>query len=527
MCFSTIFAGTNRSLGFGETLQSDIGKPNCTSLVTKFRSTSEEENENVLQQRLNLAECDLLEIPGFRYLTGRPRLRDLVLVEICKKEPTATVHSKQRVLEESVKQAVEKAREKLKQRFNSALANRTETALLARLYAAVSFFEGTLTEVYPIKPENVESLSIDLVEIGLASLKYIQLPETQLVVVNEPLSVDVIQEVLRNWSPLHAIRAKLFEAVKIYGAKHEGESLAACVLKSTTDKTFGTVADFAKTYGLEENTLPSWTKEAKLQFPSVAKLHHLGFPNEPTFLDFTLDTISSNPSYCSPLVHDVSHFMRPDVIAIGGINSSHFFSVMISSKLYNEKGFPSDDIEPDFLSTDWNRVYHKKPEQKGITEINDKVKHTRALWDEVLMKHKTLQHVGSLRIHIILPHIQANAASELCKVEGNDVIIYIDKRNAGLLFDTTTREVLAELTGTDVSSWKSGNSSSSSIFTIQNNNTKKDLKLLKKPRNSFMIFCQDMRESLDKNLKVTQEELAQNVEGCKKDKDRYNEEMKK
>jgi hypothetical protein len=212
--------------------------------------------------------------------------------------------------------------------------------------------------------------------------------------------------------------------------------------------------DFAKTYGFNENTLPSWTKEAKLQFPAVAKLRHLGFQNEPTFLDFTLDTITSNPAYCSPLVHDISHFMRPDVIAIGGINSSHFFSVMISSKLYNEKGFLSNGIEQNFLSTDWNRVYHKKPKQKGITEINDKVKNTRKLWDEVLMKHQTLKHAGSLRIHIILPYIQENVASELCKVEGNDVIIYIDKRNAQLFFDKATCEVLAELTGTDFSSWK-------------------------------------------------------------------------
>jgi hypothetical protein len=41
--FSTIYAATNRSLGQGETLQSDIGKPDCTRILTHFDQTEDED----------------------------------------------------------------------------------------------------------------------------------------------------------------------------------------------------------------------------------------------------------------------------------------------------------------------------------------------------------------------------------------------------------------------------------------------------------------------------------------------------
>jgi hypothetical protein len=64
------------------------------------------------------------------------------------------------------------------------------------LYAATTFFGGRFTELYPLEEDSDEKKTIDLVEIGLASLKY-QLLSTKdlLIVVNEPLSSQVISEV--------------------------------------------------------------------------------------------------------------------------------------------------------------------------------------------------------------------------------------------------------------------------------------------------------------------------------------------
>jgi hypothetical protein len=195
-------------------------------------------------------------------------------------------------------------------------------------------------------------------------------------------------------------------------------------------------------------------------FSEVARLNHLKFQNEPAFLNDALEMIANNPSYCSPLVHDISNIMCPDVIAVCGISSDCFFSVLISSELNNHQGFLSQDIISDLYSTAWNQVYHKKPkiaEKTFTTEINPKTQNVQAMWDEVLIKHGTMKHIGSLRIHFLLPHIQGYEAPKLCRVEGNDVIIYIDKSNAELFFDEATCQMLAELTDTEPKSWKHQN----------------------------------------------------------------------
>lgn len=57
---STIFAATNRSLGSGETLQSDIGKPDSTRILTNFDNS---EDENFVKEELAVCivySCDLI-----------------------------------------------------------------------------------------------------------------------------------------------------------------------------------------------------------------------------------------------------------------------------------------------------------------------------------------------------------------------------------------------------------------------------------------------------------------------------------
>ncbi len=90
---------------------------------------------------------------------------------------------------------------------------------------------------------------------------------------------------------------------------------------------------------------------------------------------------------------------------------------------------------------------HNKPNKKKLMTVDATIK--RRKWDEVLAKHSHLKRQGSLRLHIILPHIRTKPASSLCRVEGNDILIYVDKQNAKLLFDKTTCELLAAVTNTN------------------------------------------------------------------------------
>ncbi len=85
-----------------------------------------------------------------------------------------------------------------------------ERGFLARLYTAVTFFGGRFTELSSVQAKNeVEDKdAVDLVEVGLASLRYIGSDDgaAQLIKVNEPLSVEVIKEVIYSFiSPRYSI----------------------------------------------------------------------------------------------------------------------------------------------------------------------------------------------------------------------------------------------------------------------------------------------------------------------------------
>ena len=124
---STIYAATNRSLGYGETLQSDIGKPDSTKVFTDWSYSDEEKNRKVFNDRIDLTDCDL-NIPEFRMLTGRHRIRDRVfyeLVRIRTDNIKALIGApKQQQLIHAMRESIKVSKIQLMARLTSALSNR-------------------------------------------------------------------------------------------------------------------------------------------------------------------------------------------------------------------------------------------------------------------------------------------------------------------------------------------------------------------------------------------------------------------
>lgn len=146
--------------------------------------------------------------------------------------------------------------------------------------------------------------------------------------------------------------------------------------------------------------------------------------------------------------------MRPDAVYVAGLDKEHFFSLCMSCKLYNKEGLQSKNVLPDLYSTDWNNFYLSKEKKKYPAAEK---KHEE--WNKLLEKHK-IEHVGSLRIHCILPRIQKEqhpskaSVEPKCQVLGNDVIIYVDQHNASSIFNKKSIETLAEITNTNQEKWK-------------------------------------------------------------------------
>jgi len=155
---------------------------------------------------------------------------------------------------------------------------------------------------------------------------------------------------------------------------------------------------------------------------------------------------------CSPLYIKLDHMMRPDALYLAQISKTKYFSILVSTKLYDHDGVPSEKADNDQYSTDFSKVYFST----NGKNVNPKKKKDRDTWDSVLLQYSNFQHVGSLRLHILLPRIQRkldNKRSDkdpilYSHVLGNDVVIYVKPLNSSVLFNEDARELLAIVTYT-------------------------------------------------------------------------------
>src|SRR4051794_3040231 len=100
------------------------------------------------------------------------------------------------------------------------------------------------------------------------------------------------------------------------------------------------------------------------------------------------------------------------------------WTLLISVKIYGSS-FSEKGVSKDKRTTDWRYVYYEDNEDENTRQI--KKYPIRGRLDTICDKYK---HRGSIRIHYILPDLaESKDKSDRggCRVEGNDIIMYIDR----------------------------------------------------------------------------------------------------
>eukprot|EP01125_Pyxidicula_operculata_P014642 TRINITY_DN4898_c1_g1_i1.p2 TRINITY_DN4898_c1_g1~~TRINITY_DN4898_c1_g1_i1.p2 ORF type:complete len:215 (-),score=31.09 TRINITY_DN4898_c1_g1_i1:31-675(-) len=201
-----------------------------------------------------------------------------------------------------------------------------------------------------------------------------------------------------------------------------------------------TVADFARKFGIGEADLERvpWAKHARINIPSIGSLHDFKFNKEYQALeDFLSKMKNGGTDTSSPMYIKLDHMMRPDALHFKQINENEYFSILLSAKFFNDRGVPSSKAISDLHSTNFNKVYY----DSNGDSVNDKKRKDHDLWQSVLQQYSSFNHVGSLRLHILLPHVQGSQPQ--CRVEGEDIILYVNSTNLETIFDKDAQNLLS------------------------------------------------------------------------------------
>ncbi len=297
---------------------------------------------------------------------------------------------------------------------------------MSELYIGAKWFRGRC---------QVSKNAHDLVHIGIARL--LEVDEDQgWFDLSGLISQEAVVEVLeadpqKRWSPVVEAAKRLTPRAQ----GEVGEDIVGRGLVSLSNSEL-TVADFARKF-LPTRQLPEWSNTAKI------KLNRWGLPIQygcEDLASFLEKAAGKDAFFCNALVSP-STTARPDGVAVCPITDSSFFSVLFSSKLMSEP-MREKDIESDRLSTELSKLFflrNGKCQDKNGDEVNvrQRARCTAAL------SHLGI-HVGSLRVHCILPRAGKKGV-ELSCVQGNDIILYISEDNLPILFDSDTADALVQV----------------------------------------------------------------------------------
>ncbi|CAB4491594.1 hypothetical protein RhiirA5_418499 [Rhizophagus irregularis] len=439
-----IIAGTSFSLEYGKS-NSDIGKGKTPNYLIDFEMLTVENIESYLERFLSLSDCNLKDIVELKYLAGRPRFAARIVLEVIRLEKNGNGFiSKQDVLKEAIKQTINVISGQLEFKFSEIVEKKNPydivdfhawKNIMETLFVNCWFF-GSYMASYEINDHK-----IFLIENGIAHLLK---NNKSFLAIDEPLSVDAVKKVLL---PIYkrpdvAILQKLIAELKRNATKKSDTSkgatwqyLAQAGLMNFNEKT---VADFVHTIygddivfeigGIKKMNLPEWTNKAIIKIESYGDLKKLSWKLHDKFEDDVklIEMLLGNPTNRVYMLNP-NPIMRPYGVYIGN-NIDHiddYWTLLISVKIY-EGLFSGKSVGNNKRTTDWNYVYYEDDEDENTHQIKKHV--IRRKLDTMRNKYV---HQGSIRIHFILPGLAEgrNKSEDQggCRVEGNDIIMYIDQ----------------------------------------------------------------------------------------------------
>ena len=255
--------------------------------------------------------------------------------------------------------------------------------------------------------------------------------------IKEPLVVEVINTVLysKYKCPTKALIKNLISELqeKIADSNFDTSDTAKglvwqyLVLARLIDFKGETVYDFVNKFYNNQTQLPDWTEDA------IINIELYGNKTILSMLDNALKDVKDDVDVVKKLLWEStknkllvpSPAMRPDGLFIGKCDLNTYWTFLTSAK-FHSKNLSSNDFETDLRSTDWKLVY---------CQVNGEKVNCPNLKEKLETVCEEFVHCGSIRVHFIYPGVASGRGG--CYVQGNDVIMYIDKTLLGHYFEKT------------------------------------------------------------------------------------------
>jgi hypothetical protein len=288
--------------------------------------------------------------------------------------------------------------------------------------------------------------SWDLIDIGIAALR--QLPDRSSVYrIDEPLVFSAIANAAKKLGllPTTSALARFEDMIHEDGprAQGKGKRFEKFMVADLIERAPVLVADFVRPFLGEGDILPDWTYRAVLDLKRYASAAALKCTDDVEACQLG-EGVAVEPSTA----------MRPDLFALAPLDGDyeHCWALAASFKIQSTR--LDDSKQNDLRSTDRSKLFWKA----DGTAVNPDCSRKASKMQALLAQRKV---VGSLRIHAILPGVVGGARS---RVNGNDVIVYLDQKNllkflCGDQDDNVqgrTARALALATNTKPEGWRRG-----------------------------------------------------------------------
>jgi hypothetical protein len=280
-----------------------------------------------------------------------------------------------------------------------------ENKFLQQLLAASVLIGGRLTFELDSK------LKEELVNIGIATLK--QQDNKQAIVIDEPLSIEAITGVLLLHPPLAETTQDLMKICTKYGYRSvEGFGLERLVFRAlhrlaAEDKGL-TVGKFAKKF-MPKTQMPPWTI-TRFKVNDFVPLERLNVKNEAEYAKLSL---IREPRLEGMIVYNTSTLMGPDAFYLHLENTAQYWSMACTTKLHTPR-ITEEEFKSAVVSTDHSKYFYTPDGEK----VHPRAVDTHKEWIKSL-KHPYYWHLGSLRLHILLPEIADKVILYLLKFIAN------------------------------------------------------------------------------------------------------------
>ncbi|KAF9198853.1 hypothetical protein BGZ49_000218 [Haplosporangium sp. Z 27] len=413
-----IVLGTSLSLGSAEHVYSAIGKPENFLKIVNFPLSDKDDVEKMLKRTLNLDGC-VIDDSKKQKLCGRARFGARVIKELTCLHDSGT-ESKQQLIDKAMDRTIRLMKDDLVTEIESKLEKYKDSIpLLCRMVMAFKLQHGRLS--FPYQPEYDFVNNLCALRRNSNGFHW---------VMDEPLVIDAVEEVLRNKSvdaSYLVYLQQLDNIIQLLGLNSttKGNVFEPLIRRSLQRFNGFALTDLPFLRGLE---LPDWCNHHRMQINEINTAEGFGYGSG---VEGDLNFLVNRPT--NKLLEECSGTRQDGVWFFDNEHAGSLAIKLYSSSISKEK-FKENDSSSDIRLSFLSKKAGKNDTLKGIREKFDN-------------SQVPTQLKGILRIHFLFPRVQDDTPTSyvLRKLENGsivaeDVMVYIDCSNMGDFFDETLED---------------------------------------------------------------------------------------